>query len=128
MMRVREKLEQYRLMSGPYASNPGDLHGAFVDVPGPCGMTLNIIATDGYTEEGLPPEAADWEHVSVSGRRMPNWQEMCYVRDLFWSPTNWVVQFHPPQTEYVNCHPNCLHLWAFNGVMPTPPSILVGPR
>ena len=91
-------------------------------------MTFNIIATEGYAHGTMPLEVADWEHVSVSGRRIPNWQEMCFVRDLFWDKSVWVLQFHPPQSEYINYHPKCLHLFRYKGHFPTPPSILVGPR
>ena len=36
-------------------------------------------------------------------------------------------QFHPPRSEYVNNHPNCLHLWKPVGAeFSMPDSILVG--
>jgi hypothetical protein len=71
-----------------------------------------------------------WEHVSVSlPDRCPTWAEMCEVRDFFWPADVWVVQYHPPKSEYVNAHPYCLHLWRPIGQeMPTPPSWMVGPR
>jgi hypothetical protein len=38
-----------------------------------------------------------------------------------------VIQYHPPESEYVNNHPNCLHLWRPTGcALPMPPSIMVG--
>ena len=79
---------------------------------------LTIIFSDG---EG-------WEHVSVSTRgRPPNWQEMCFVKDLFWSSEDAVMQLHPARSEYVNNHPHCLHLWRPQGqAIPTPPARLVG--
>jgi hypothetical protein len=70
-----------------------------------------------------------WEHVSVSRRdRCPTWEEMCQVKDLFWDADDCVVQYHPPRSEYVNNHKNCLHLWRpTHGVaLPMPPAILVG--
>lgn len=75
-----------------------------------------------------------WEHVSVSKRRsrksyMPTWEDMCCIKDLFWGKHETVLQFHPKQAEYVNCHPYVLHLWKKAGVEhELPPSILVGPR
>ena len=77
-----------------------------------------VIASDG----------AGWEHVSVSLKnRTPNWAEMCFIKDLFWNEEDCVVQFHPPKSEYVDNHPNCLHLWKPIGKqIKTPPSILVG--
>jgi hypothetical protein len=75
-------------------------------------------------------EKHGWEHVSVSTQgRPPNWEEMCFVKDLFWGDQECVVQFHPPKSEYVNCHPYCLHLWRMiGGAFPMPPSLLVGPK
>lgn len=120
-MRLAERLEKYRLVNGDYVSPHGVAYGAFF-VPGPCGEPLKIIAADASMAE-----ACGWEHVSVSiGRRMPNWIEMCFVKDLFWWPEECVVQFHPPRSKYVNYHPHCLHLWMFKrGEFPMPPSILV---
>lgn len=68
------------------------------------------------------------EYVSVSTRRRPpNWTEMCLVKALFWDPEECVVQFHPPESQYVNNHPYCLHLWRNKNVaFPMPPPILVG--
>lgn len=87
-------------------------------IPGPHNRDLTIIFSDG---EG-------WEHVSVSTPgRCPNWAEMCFVKNLFWSAEDVVIQFHPAASEYVNNHPYCLHLWRPQGVtLPTPPRFLVG--
>ena len=69
-----------------------------------------------------------WDHVSISAKnRMPTWTEMCRVKDLFFDPTETVVQFHPKASEYVNNHPNCLHLWRnVNEEHQLPPPELVG--
>jgi len=84
------------------------------------GLKLLIIASDGY----------GWQHVSVSiaGSDMPpSWSIMCQVKDLFWDPEDWVVQYHPANSQYVNNHPGVLHLWRpTSEKLPTPPSILVG--
>lgn len=70
-----------------------------------------------------------WEHVSVTtggGIRCPTWEEMNYVRDVFWSKHVTVLQFHPPADQYVNTHPFCLHLWRQPGVdVPLPPKEFV---
>lgn len=73
-------------------------------------------------------DGGGWEHVSVSLRhRCPTWSEMCFFKDLFWDDEECVIQFHPPASEYVNCHPYCLHLWKpTEDKMPTPQSIMVG--
>ena len=40
----------------------------------------------------------DWEHVSVSlPDRCPTWEEMCFIKDLFWNSDECVVQYHPPK-------------------------------
>lgn len=69
-----------------------------------------------------------WEHVSASCQYLtPTWDEMCVVKALFFTPKEWVIQFHPSESEYVNNHPYCLHLWRPISVeFPTPPSILTG--
>lgn len=71
----------------------------------------------------------DWEHVSVCplNGSMPTWDDMCFIKDMFWNDEDCVVQYHPPKSEYVNNMPNCLHLWKPTDVeMPMPKSILTG--
>jgi len=76
----------------------------------------------------IASDEGGWEHVSVSfQRRTPTWEEMCIVKDLFWDGDDCVVQYHPPESAYVNNHPYCLHLWKPRGVpMPMPPEWMVG--
>lgn len=68
-----------------------------------------------------------WEHVSVSlADRTPTWEEMANVKDLFWREDETVLQFHPKESEYVNQHPYCLHLWKQrNKNHPLPPRELI---
>jgi hypothetical protein len=111
--------EQYRVRSGAMASDKSfGNNGAFViDFEH---YQFFVIASDG---EG-------WEHISISligKKRTPSWKEMCYFKDLFWDKDEAVVQFHPPESDYVNNHDFCLHLWKpknYNLILP--PSILVG--
>jgi hypothetical protein len=45
--------------------------------------------------------------------------------DCIWQPC-W-AQLHPAKADYVNQHPNCLHLWKpTTDTIPLPPSIMVG--
>jgi len=81
-----------------------------------------MIASDGQ----------GWEHVSVhvedaKGRaKIPLWEEMCSIKNIFWDADDCVVQFHPPESDYVNVHKTVLHLWRPQGVdLPRPPSFLV---
>ena len=82
-----------------------------------------IIASDGR----------DWEHVSVhidyfgNGKRIPSWDEMCIIKDMFWDKEDCVVQYHPPKSKYVDRHKYTLHLWRpIKASLPTPPVDLVG--
>lgn len=119
--------EQYRIQDGQFATVDGMPYGAF-HVPGSVagGRSLRIIADDGRN--------TGWEHVSVSldfdGKKLnkttPNWQTMCFVKDLFWEPEDCVVQFHPPASKHVNDHPGVLHLWRkVEGDFPMPPILCV---
>jgi hypothetical protein len=80
-----------------------------------------IVASDGM----------GWEHVSVhmltdKKERTPTWSEMCKIKDMFWSKEDCVVQYHPPETEYVNDHMHTLHLWRpINEKLPMPLKIMV---
>lgn len=79
---------------------------------------LTIVASDGL----------GWEHVSVSSAtRCPTWQEMCFVKNLFWDDEDCVMQLHPPKSKWINNHPYCLHLWRpVNKDIPMPLEIMVG--
>jgi len=99
-------------------------NGAF-DLESPeSGWRLAVIASDGK----------GWEHVSVRAyqradkkQRIPNWREMCYVKNLFWDDEDTVIQIHPPKSQYVNQHPHVLHLWRPIGKeIPLPHPAMVG--
>lgn len=117
--RIREKRDRH-VTDEEFGNN-----GWFL-IPSPkqSGRRLLIVASDGL----------GWEHVSVhaaEGTRTitPTWDEMCFVKDIYWDEEDVVVQFHPRRSEYVNWHPNTLHLWRPTGfIFPTPDPILVGPR
>lgn len=110
--------EKYRVLTGILASTKQfENNGLFLIRKG--ALLLNVIASDGD----------DWDHVSVTrvDGMMPNWDTMCYVKNLFWDAEDCVVQFHAPKSEYVNNHPGCLHLWRKQGaVYETPPTYMIG--
>lgn len=119
-MRKHIKAERFRAQfPGQGCVSPkGVDHGAFIV---PCKQVeLRIISS------GSDPESG-WEHVSVSlPDRCPTWGEMCFVKNLFWSPGETVMQFHPAASRYINQHEYCLHLWREVGKnAPLPPSICV---
>ena len=65
----------------------------------------------------------EWEHVSVALtdhrgkylKRLPTWDEMTFIKELFWDDQDCVIQIHPPRSEYVNLNPWVLHLWRGTG-------------
>jgi hypothetical protein len=121
---MRQQLPD-RLEEGRVAGNRAwGAYGKF-SVQGPCGERLVIVAS-GADDNDL--ESQGWEHVSVSTRRRcPNWQEMCFVKDLFWDAEECVMQLHPPKSQWVNNHPYCLHLWRpKRHEIPRPPAGMVG--
>jgi hypothetical protein len=59
--------------------------------------------------------------------RCPTWEEMCYIKSLFWDKEDVAIQYHPAEKDYVNNHSFCLHLWRPIGqTIPTPDPLLVG--
>ena len=94
-------------------------------IPGPCNAVLTVLASDGADWTFDPPV---WEHVSVSTRsRTPNWREMEFVREIWFLPSETVVQFSVPRADHINLHPFCLHMWRPVGVdIPRPPAGTVG--
>ncbi len=120
MFRVPEKYRQGPTsIYIPTTSLDGN-NGVFIIPAKFTNLKLFCIASDGM----------GWEHVSVSllgSKRCPVWEEMCYVKDLFWSEEDCVIQYHPRKEDYVNVHPYCLHLWRPVGLnIPTPPKFMVG--
>ena len=116
--------EAFRVTSGKMRSDTRSGNNGRFEIP--CKIknrirVLNIIASDG----------AGWEHVSVSmPDRCPTWNQMCFIKELFWDENDAVIQIHPPQSDYVNYHPYCLHLWRgfdTNEFFTMPESFLVGP-
>lgn len=95
MRRTLERVESFRV-SGP----PRIRYGAFAIPNG--GLRLRVIVSAG----------GGWDHVSVSlPTRCPTWEEMSYVKKLFFHPDETVMQLHVPEQQHINCHPHCLHLW-----------------
>jgi len=116
-------LERGRIITGPLASTAGHGNNGAFRVRGPKNKLFQIIVSNG----------AGWEHASVSYSgniaRTPTWDEMHWVKTLVWEDTECVMQLHPPQQDYVNCHPYTLHLWKpIAQEIPRPLSILVGPK
>jgi hypothetical protein len=117
---------KYRVRSGVMATDDAAVGYGVFFLPMAAGKPpLRCIADDGVGVGAL----TGWEHVSVSlPNRCPTWAEMDRVKGLFWDDEDPVMQLHPPRSQWVNCHPYCLHLWRPIGVaIPLPPPMLVGP-
>lgn len=68
-----------------------------------------------------------WDHLSVSHtKRTPMWIEMEQVKRMFFKRDECAMQLHPPPSDYINCHPNVLHIWRPHNVeIPMPPKEFV---
>lgn len=116
---------RYRLRDGPLSSNDNERFGAFI-IPYK-GIYLECIASDA-------DDKIRFEHVSVKASSkdfrvtdIPQWEEMCFIKSLFWDDEDIVMQLHPKKSEYINQHPHVLHLWRpVDKEIPAPPTIAVG--
>jgi len=99
---------RYAIPGSQYTAPDGSRHGLY-EIPVKDGKvrTFKCVASV-HTRPGLP----DLEHVSVQGKKgTPSWEVMCAIKDIFWEPEDEVIQYHPKKSEYVNMHPNVLHMW-----------------
>jgi len=79
---------------------PGSIEGCFM-IPY---ARENLVVICGCGES--------WDHVSVSLRhRCPTWDEMSFVKNLFFEPDEIAIQFHPPEKDYINVGKTVLHIW-----------------
>lgn len=75
-----------------------------------------VIVSNGTGWEDDPGK--HWEHVSCSVRigrdprntRIPTYEELMEVKDIFWHEKETVFQIHPPKMYHVNAE-EVLHLW-----------------
>ena len=91
-----------------------------------------VIITPRWEGTVIVSVGAGWEHVSIAPKKKqitPTWDEMCFIKELFWNDDEAVIEIHPAKDDYVNNMPNCLHLWRCSyKEMVLPPSCLVGIR
>jgi hypothetical protein len=119
-------VEKFRATKGPLATTRAMGNVGCFYLPGlPTAAgdvrPLQVIVSDGLD----PSDASRWEHVSVKrlhDAEIPSWEEMVYVKDLFWHERETAMQLYPPHAEYVNVHRSVLHLWRPVDVeIPRPP-------
>jgi hypothetical protein len=120
MRKTTGELERYRVKSGMMMSDAScGFNGAFF-IPYWKDPTLvfKVVCSDG----------SGWEHVSISlPKRCPSWDEMCWLKSLFWDDEEAVMQLHPPKSTWVNNVRTCLHLWRpTESPIPLPTEMLVG--
>lgn len=92
---ISDKIWNYQQFAG--------INAAAIKLPD-CG-TCSVVW--GYNEDG-------YEHVSVSPKhkyKMPTWDDMAYLKDVFFYDEEEAYQIMPKHSEYVNLKENCLHLW-----------------
>lgn len=131
--------EQYRVKDHPIlGSNSSYGNNGFFVIPHP---KIALYYYQCQISDGM-----DWEHVSVSlikdiaparqrrkkfsmVERCPTWEEMCYIKSVFFNEEESVMQLHPPKSQWVNNHPYCLHLWKPSLIeIPLPLQIMVGSK
>lgn len=97
MKPIEEIKSKVMMMTTPLAEMSG-----YIDLSS--GRRVKFLA--GRNEEGN-------EHVSVSlhgMKKLPTWEEMSEIKDIFWGDEENVVEIHPKKSEYVNIG-EVLHLW-----------------
>lgn len=95
---------------------------------GDSGNGIFKVFVSGKSFYCIASNGGGWEHISIHrpNGKIPTWEEMCALKDIFFEDEEVVVQYHPKKSEYVNIHEGCLHLWRpINETMPTPPKIFV---
>jgi hypothetical protein len=124
---VPKELEEGRVRSGPWATTSDrGLCGVFIVqgliVAGHTGEGDMVCVDIASGERRIVSANTGWEHVTVeTDHRIPTWDEMCFVKNLFWQEEECVVEYHPPLSQYVRCNPYCLHLWRpKHATIPTP--------
>lgn len=135
MRKDSSQVDTFRVRIGALGSDDSyGLNGAFMipflgsRLPGMTAPVLRVISSSGkeWHDMGLDPPV--WEHVSVSLQaRCPTWEEMDFVKQLFWNDDELVLQLHVPREKHINRNNFCLHLWKPVGVeIPLPPPSCVG--
>lgn len=68
---------------------------------------LQVIASVAIFDDGR-----EWLHVSFSRKnKMPTYDDLQLVKREFIGNDKKAVMIFPETKNYVNIHPNCLHLW-----------------
>jgi hypothetical protein len=113
-MRDLSELQAYALLTG---EDGGAYEILYKRPRSATRVRLKVVASHGK----------GWDHVSVSlAHRTPTWDEMSYVKNMFFHADEAVMQLHVPTAQHINLHEHCLHLWRpQNERIPLPDAVLV---
>ena len=118
-----EKLESVKIKDAFYFPKPGSQYKA-LPVPSVCG---GAEYSGAWTWNGISIIAGvakyngvQWLHVSFARKsRMPTYAEMKMIKRDFIGEDKKAIFVLPKKENYVNIHPNCLHLWTCeNDILP----------
>jgi len=96
------KVEKFRVEGEPRTN-----YGCFL-------VPYQVAAAPRVLLRVLAGQGGGWDHASVSVHgtlRTPTWEEMEFVRALFFRDDETVMQLSVPRAESINEHPGCLHWW-----------------
>ena len=99
-----------------------------------CEIQIRAYYTDPVTRKRYWckfTKAFGWEHLAITPQpqrnKVPEWDVMCKVKDIFWDEEECCVEYHPRKSQYINNNEVCLHIWKpLNIELPEPPTILLG--
>lgn len=73
---------------------------------------IRVIASSGFDQHGNINPEVPFDHLSVSlPTRCPTWEEMEFIKRLFFKPGEVCYQLHVGEANHVNIHDYCLHIW-----------------
>lgn len=62
--------------------------------------------------EGIEIDGHTWLHTSYSRKsRTPTYEDTKFIKDNFIGKDKKAIMIFPEESEHVNIHPYCLHLW-----------------
>ena len=60
---------------------------------------------------------SDFEHVMLNPQnRLPTYEEMVSLKEIFWEQGEVTMQVHPAKSEYINIQKYTLHLWRHRSI------------
>jgi hypothetical protein len=65
-----------------------------------------------YCSIGIKEDNKLWLHVSISGNKMPSYDDLCLAKKIFIGDNRDAIQIFPKIENHVNHHHCCLHLWS----------------